>query len=115
MGYLDNQGNYYEGDRISPDDVEASPPPVQNYQGFAAALRGTSLFGKVYFAAKQGDSTIQTPLSLLTSTLNSINPIYQDFYFAMVEIKASMGDRLSSSDIAAVNQILAANNFTFTL
>lgn len=85
-----------------------------NWQSLTSALRGTALFGKVYAAAKT-DLNINVPFTLLTATLNSGNPNFNDLQFALFDLKGSMGDRLLEDDIVGLNQVLAENNFEIVL
>lgn len=91
-------------------DDSSMPVITPNWQGLTSKLRGTALFGKVYVAAKT-DLNINVPFTLLTATLNSGNPNFNDLQFALFDLRGNMGSSLLESDIDQLNEVLADNNF----
>lgn len=85
-----------------------------NWDGLLSDLRGSTYFAKVYAAAER-NTTIQAAYTTTLSTLNSRNPNLNDLSFSLSRTRATMGELLTSSDIADVNNILLKHNFPINI
>lgn len=84
------------------------PELEPNWNQLVADLRGTAVFGKAFTTAAPN------PWSLLLTSLTTTH-LVEDLSFALYAVRASMPIDFTESEIAEINQKLAANNFEFQL
>lgn len=89
-----------------------STPP--DWQGLTRELRGSSLFAKVYAAAKT-DLAVNVAYTLILATLNSVSPVEADLLFAVSEVVAAMGSLLSEEDLVQAEALFGEHGFAIAL
>lgn len=99
------------------DALKNPPAPVENWDGIVAALRGTSLWAKVYVAA---GSNLRANVSwtLLYGTLTRTHNL-ADFQFAISDLRQAMADSaigdFNAAELEQINQTLTQTGFSFLL